>query len=89
MLELKSFQIMELQDYLNEVRPTIITEASNQLFVSMKGNKNLHFAKIYHKQGNCSKAIQHYNNVTKLRPRFTKEVLPLIADCQKKPTPEQ
>lgn len=39
MLELKSFQIMELQEYLNEVRPTIITEASNQLFVSMKGNK--------------------------------------------------
>lgn len=47
MLELKSFQVMELQEYLNEVRPKLLrpvpTESSekptNQLFLSMKGNK--------------------------------------------------
>ncbi len=37
MLELKSFQIMELQSYLNEIRPKLITIETNQLFVSMNG----------------------------------------------------
>jgi len=42
MLELKSFQIMELQEYLNEVRLKLIQGTStNQLFISMKGNTNI------------------------------------------------
>lgn len=39
MLELKSFQVMELQEYLNEVRPKLLSKPTNQLFLSMKGNK--------------------------------------------------
>lgn len=39
MLELKPFQVMELQEYINEVRNKLIVEPTSQLFVSMEGNK--------------------------------------------------
>jgi integrase/recombinase XerD len=40
-LELKPFKILELQEYVNEIRPTINHENSSQLFLSMEGNTNL------------------------------------------------
>jgi integrase/recombinase XerD len=40
-LELKPFQILELQEYVNEIRTTINHENSSQLFLSMEGNTNL------------------------------------------------
>ena len=39
MLELKPFQVMELQEYLSEIRPKLIKVPTNQLFISMEGNK--------------------------------------------------
>jgi integrase/recombinase XerD len=40
-LELKPFQILELQEYVTEIRPTLNPENSSQLFISMEGNTNL------------------------------------------------
>ncbi len=40
-LDLKPFQILELNEYVNEIRPTINHQNYNQLFVSMEGNTNL------------------------------------------------
>lgn len=41
MLELKPFQIMDLQEYVTEIRPEFITGPTRQLFISVNGNKNL------------------------------------------------
>jgi len=56
-LKLEPFQILELKEYLEAIRPEIITESTNlpveasaktgQLFVSMEGNKNIKNS-IYH-----------------------------------------
>lgn len=40
-LELQSFQILELHEYLNEIRPKINTEKTNQLIISMEGKPQL------------------------------------------------
>jgi len=40
-LELKSVQILELQEYINEIRPKIIRQEAEQLIVSMKGSENV------------------------------------------------
>ncbi|MCP4356225.1 MAG: tyrosine-type recombinase/integrase, partial [Proteobacteria bacterium] len=40
-LELKPFQILELQEYITEIRPQLLKQETNQLFISMKGNVNL------------------------------------------------
>jgi integrase/recombinase XerD len=40
-LELKPFQILELQEYVTEIRPQINSQNSYQLFLSMEGNTNL------------------------------------------------
>jgi integrase/recombinase XerD len=46
-LNLKPFQILELQEYITEIRPQINQQNSNQLFVSMEGNINLKNS-LYH-----------------------------------------
>jgi len=40
-LELKSVQILELQEYINEIRPKLIREKTEQLIISFKGSENL------------------------------------------------
>lgn len=40
-LDLKPFQILELNEYVNLIRPAINPPNNNQLLVSMQGNKNL------------------------------------------------
>lgn len=47
MLELKPCQILELQEYVNEVRPKLLQQKTNQLFISMEGNLNLKNS-LYH-----------------------------------------
>lgn len=41
MLELKPFQVLDLQEYLTEIRPGLLIEPTNQLFISMEGSKNI------------------------------------------------
>ena len=66
MLELKSFQIMELQEYINEVRPKIISEPTNQLFVSMTGNRNMKSI-LYHLFKILKKINPEIKNATQIR----------------------
>ena len=40
-LNLQSFQILDLHEYLNHIRPELITEFTDQLFISMEGNRNI------------------------------------------------
>jgi integrase/recombinase XerD len=40
-IELKPFQILELQEYVTEIRPQINSQNSYQLFLSMEGSTNL------------------------------------------------
>jgi integrase/recombinase XerD len=46
-LELKPCQILELQEYITEIRPQINHQNSSQLFLSMEGNTNLKNS-LYH-----------------------------------------
>lgn len=63
-LELQSFQILELHEYLNEIRPKINGENSNQLILSMEGKlqlkNSLHhlFRSLKKKSSNISSAKQ-------------------------------
>ncbi len=40
-LELKSFQVMELHEYITRIRPGLIIEPTDQLFISMEGSLNM------------------------------------------------
>ena len=40
-LELKPFQVMELHEYINQIRPGLIVKPTEQLFISMEGNTNM------------------------------------------------
>jgi len=40
-LELKPFQILELHEYLKEIRPELITKPTDQLFISLEGKEEL------------------------------------------------
>jgi len=40
-LELKPFQILELHEYLTEIRPQLLQQKTNQLFISMEGKEEL------------------------------------------------
>lgn len=40
-LELKSVQILELQEYINEIRPKLIKQETEQLIISIKGSGNV------------------------------------------------
>ncbi|MBN1951607.1 MAG: site-specific integrase [Bacteroidales bacterium] len=40
-LSLKPFQILDLHEYINRVRSELITEPTDQLFISREGNRNL------------------------------------------------
>jgi integrase/recombinase XerD len=40
-LELKSFQVMELHEYITRIRPGLITTPTDQLFISMEGSTNM------------------------------------------------
>lgn len=40
-LELKSFQVMELHEYLTRIRPRLIVKPTEQLFISMEGSLNM------------------------------------------------
>lgn len=40
-LELKSVQILELQEYIKEVRPKFIRQETEQLIISIKGSENI------------------------------------------------
>lgn len=40
-LELKSFQVLDLHEYINQVRPAFLTCQTDQLFISAEGNENL------------------------------------------------
>lgn len=63
-LELQSFQILELYEYLNEIRPKINTENSVQLIISMEGKLQLKnslyhlFISVKKKNSNISSAKQ-------------------------------
>ena len=63
-LELQSFQILELHEYLNEIRPKINTENSDQLIVSTEGKEQLKntlhhlFISVKKKNSNISSAKQ-------------------------------
>lgn len=40
-LELKPYQILELHEYLNEIRPQLLQQETSQLFISMEGKTEL------------------------------------------------
>ncbi|MFO7447546.1 MAG: tyrosine-type recombinase/integrase [Ignavibacteriaceae bacterium] len=40
-LELKSFQVMELHEYINRIRPGLIVKPTDQIFISMEGSVNM------------------------------------------------
>ena len=40
-LDLKPFQILDLHEYMNQIRPELITEPTEQLFISMEGSRNI------------------------------------------------
>lgn len=40
-LELKSVQILELQEYINEIRPKLIKQETEQLIISVTGSENI------------------------------------------------
>jgi len=40
-LELKPFQVLDLYEYINHIRPELIKESTDQLFISMEGNRNI------------------------------------------------
>ncbi len=40
-IELKSFQVLELHEYINRIRPGLITHPTDQLFISMEGCLNM------------------------------------------------
>jgi integrase/recombinase XerD len=40
-LDLKPFQILALYEYLNQIRPELITKPTDQLFISMEGSRNI------------------------------------------------
>lgn len=40
-LELKPFQVMELHEYLTRIRPGLIIQPTDQLFISMEGSVNM------------------------------------------------
>jgi integrase/recombinase XerD len=40
-LELKSFQVLELHEYINQIRPGLIIQPTDQLFISMEGSVNM------------------------------------------------
>ncbi len=46
-LELKPYQILELQEYITEIRPQLLQQETNQLFISIEGNINLKNS-LYH-----------------------------------------
>lgn len=41
MLDLQPCQVLEIHEYINEIRPILNHKSSNQLFISMEGNNNL------------------------------------------------
>lgn len=63
-LELQSFQILEIHEYLIEIRPKIITKKTSQLIVSMEGKEQLKntlhhlFRSVKKKNSNISSAKQ-------------------------------
>jgi integrase/recombinase XerD len=46
-LELKSFQVLELHEYINQLRPGLIIQPTDQLFISMEGSVNMKNS-LYH-----------------------------------------
>ncbi len=40
-LELKSFQVMELHEYIKQIRPGLIVKPTDQLFINMEGSLNM------------------------------------------------
>jgi integrase/recombinase XerD len=40
-IELKSFQVLELHEYINQIRPGLIIQPTDQLFISMEGCMNM------------------------------------------------
>jgi integrase/recombinase XerD len=40
-LDLKAFQILDMHEYMKQIRPELITAPTDQLFISMEGNRNI------------------------------------------------
>lgn len=66
MLELKPFQMMNLQEYVHEIRPLFIKEQTNQLFISVHGNKNIKNS-IFHMFNAIKKINQDIKSPTQIR----------------------
>ena len=65
-LELKANQLLEMQIYLREIRPGMLKEKTNKLFVSGKGNKNIQ-NKIFGLSQKLRKYERSYRNVDQIR----------------------
>lgn len=65
-LELKSVQILELQEYINEIRPKLIKQETEQLIISMKGSENVK-SSLFHMFKQIKKLDPDIRNAKQIR----------------------